>query len=290
MAGPTAGDRGVHRLVDMVVEEVSLVDRAANKHRFLIVKRSQSMDDPEPTQSRAAAQDAASETGNAGSPEETDDLNEMPDDYEDQAAGAEPPQRPSPSLLGLAAEALEALTGAVEVLGTVSEDQARQRVAELADELRALAERLGAAAGAKPATDEPPPGNRPPESPGLDAAIATVRTMLERIGQVVASAAAAPPAKADQAKSSDAPSQPPQPDVAAKLDEVAGALRALGETVKEQQQRLARMEKRFGLPNSAPTGERRVRADDDGEVGWPLDLNRPFDRESVDKAISFHDV
>jgi hypothetical protein len=26
---------GVHRLVDMVVEEVSLVDRAANKHRFL---------------------------------------------------------------------------------------------------------------------------------------------------------------------------------------------------------------------------------------------------------------
>jgi len=31
-------DDGVHRLVDMVVEEVSLVDRAANKHRFLIVR------------------------------------------------------------------------------------------------------------------------------------------------------------------------------------------------------------------------------------------------------------
>jgi hypothetical protein len=36
---------GVHRLVDMVVEEVSLVDRAANKHRFLIVKRDDAMDD-----------------------------------------------------------------------------------------------------------------------------------------------------------------------------------------------------------------------------------------------------
>ena len=36
---------GVHRLVDMVVEEVSLVDRAANKHRFLIVKRDEAMDD-----------------------------------------------------------------------------------------------------------------------------------------------------------------------------------------------------------------------------------------------------
>ena len=33
----------VHRLRDMVVEEVSLVDRAANKRRFLIVKRSDEM-------------------------------------------------------------------------------------------------------------------------------------------------------------------------------------------------------------------------------------------------------
>ncbi len=38
---------GVHRLVDMVVEEVSLVDRAANLRRFLIVKRDDSMDTEE---------------------------------------------------------------------------------------------------------------------------------------------------------------------------------------------------------------------------------------------------
>ncbi len=36
---------GVHRLVDMVVEEVSLVDRAANQRRFLIVKRRMKMAD-----------------------------------------------------------------------------------------------------------------------------------------------------------------------------------------------------------------------------------------------------
>jgi len=35
----------VKRLIDMVVEEVSLVDRAANKRRFLIVKRSNDMDE-----------------------------------------------------------------------------------------------------------------------------------------------------------------------------------------------------------------------------------------------------
>jgi hypothetical protein len=36
---------GVHRLRDIVVEEVSLVDRAANKRRFLLVKRSSQMSD-----------------------------------------------------------------------------------------------------------------------------------------------------------------------------------------------------------------------------------------------------
>jgi hypothetical protein len=38
-------DAGVHRLHDIVVEEVSLVDRAANKRRFLVVKRSTEMAD-----------------------------------------------------------------------------------------------------------------------------------------------------------------------------------------------------------------------------------------------------
>ena len=55
-----AKDDGVHRLVDMVVEEVSLVDRAANKHRFLVVKRETDMfddddDDDEPTEGVAKA-------------------------------------------------------------------------------------------------------------------------------------------------------------------------------------------------------------------------------------------
>ncbi len=42
---PEDGDDGVHRLRDIVVEEVSLVDRAANKRRFLVVKRSGDMPD-----------------------------------------------------------------------------------------------------------------------------------------------------------------------------------------------------------------------------------------------------
>jgi hypothetical protein len=43
----SSGDEaeGVHRLRDIVVEEVSLVDRAANQRRFLVVKRSAEMAD-----------------------------------------------------------------------------------------------------------------------------------------------------------------------------------------------------------------------------------------------------
>ncbi len=108
-------DDGVHRLVDMVVEEVSLVDRAANKHRFLIVKRDDAMDDDNTTDTT------------------TDD--------------ASPPAAPTAKLddgtaLGAALTALESLTGLVELLGSLGADQADARLAELAEELRAVAEAL----------------------------------------------------------------------------------------------------------------------------------------------------
>ena len=73
------------------------------------------------------------------------------------------------------------------------------------------------------------------------------------------------------------------------LAKLADSFRALSETVKEQQQRLGRVEKQFGLPNSAASAERVSKATVE-DVGWPLDLNKPKDRESVDKAISFHDL
>lgn len=39
----TDQEQGLHRLLDMVVQEVSLVDRPANKRRFLVVKRADTM-------------------------------------------------------------------------------------------------------------------------------------------------------------------------------------------------------------------------------------------------------
>jgi len=58
----------VNRLLDIVVEEVSLVDRAANKHRFLIVKRSDEMD--ETTTNPTAPADEPSAEGNPAAADE----------------------------------------------------------------------------------------------------------------------------------------------------------------------------------------------------------------------------
>ena len=108
-------DDGVHRLVDMVVEEVSLVDRAANKHRFLIVKRDEAMDDDK-TQNTTPAEPS-------------------------------PPTAPTAKLddnsaLNAALAALESLTGLVELLGELGADQADARLAGLAEELRSVAMQL----------------------------------------------------------------------------------------------------------------------------------------------------
>jgi len=61
------GEAGVHRLRDIVVEEVSLVDRAANKRRFLVVKRSGEMaDNGKPKGRREASEGPTGEVARGG--------------------------------------------------------------------------------------------------------------------------------------------------------------------------------------------------------------------------------
>lgn len=254
-------DDGVHRLVDMVVEEVSLVDRAANKHRFLIVKRDDAMDDDNTTDTT------------------TDD--------------ASPPAAPTAKLddgtaLGAALTALESLTGLVELLGSLGADQADARLAELAEELRAVAEALLA----RNAGDDEDVEARAKGDDGKPAApsdfagnVTAAKQALARLAELTAKV---PSAKAEPNEPAPAPATT-TPNVTESLAKLADSFRSLSETVKEQQQRLGRVEKQFGLPNSAAPAERVSKATVE-DVGWPLDLNKPKDRESVDKAISFHDL
>ncbi|MCA9626271.1 MAG: hypothetical protein KC766_01335 [Myxococcales bacterium] len=279
-------ERAVHRLLDMVVEEVSLVDRAANQHRFLIVKRSEPMDQETTAAAESNGTPQETEPAPADTEQPVGDLNELPE--EDGEGDGEPaPSEPAPaSALEVAAKILANVTDAVEALSSAPEAEARARVSDLAKDLQVAAERLGGESGVEHAT--PAAGPVAGESsPGLDAVITSVRSLLERVGQTLD--AAKSPSAPEPTVKTESPAGP-GPDIVSKLDEVVTVLRSLGETVKEQQQRLARMEKRFGLPNSTPTGERPARTEDDADIGWPLDLNRSLDRESVDKAISFHDV
>lgn len=279
-------ERAVHRLLDMVVEEVSLVDRAANQHRFLIVKRSEPMDqETAATEPNATSQET--EPAQAGTEEPVADLNELPeeDGEGDGETAVSDAAGPAPAL-EVAAKVLENITDAVEALSSAPEAEARARVSELAKDLQAAAERLSGEAGVEQTVAGAAPAGSE-DSAGFDAVITSVRSMLDRVGQTLDAAKSA--GAAQPTIKTESP-EAPVPDIASKLDEVVTVLRSLGETVKEQQQRLARMEKRFGLPNSTPTGERPARAGDDADIGWPLDLNRSLDRDSVDKAISFHDV
>ncbi|NOJ92299.1 hypothetical protein HMI51_05000 [Corallococcus coralloides] len=228
MTSTTQGPASVHRLIDMVVEEVSLVDRAANKHRFLLVKRDgDTMHD--------APQDTAPAEGDSHS---TSDTSKAED-----------------ALLTAAQQALEAVTALVEALASTDGIDS-VRVVEVAQHLRALADVL---------EDED-------EDDEEDVAARA------KAGSPTPTPQPAPPA--------------PSPDTSGVMEgltKLTDAVRALEGSVKEQHQRLGRVEKQFGLPNSSAPAERPPKPPVE-DVGWPLDLNKPLNRESVDKALSFHDV
>ncbi len=262
----------VHRLIDMVVEEVSLVDRAANKHRFLVVKRDEPM---------------ADKTSKTGSPPEASS-------GAPEAEGVVQMSKAIGDALGIATSALEALTGAIEQLGQAEGDSDKNPVVtDLAEQLSEVARQLATSAGIEP-TEEEPESQTSEQGSEASSVYNDVRSMLSRVSELLNAESekgtpdqAAPP-------STDAASTPePQGDAAAEvtkqLSSVAASLRAISDAMKDQSQRLGRLEKGVGLPNSRQAPERPAPRPESQEVSWPLDLNRRMDRESVEKDVSFHD-
>ncbi|MBK7537554.1 MAG: hypothetical protein IPI49_19720 [Myxococcales bacterium] len=231
------------------------------------------------------------------------------------------------SPLTAALAALESLTGIVDQLSSLGDAGNDVRLAALAEQLRAVAQEIleqtgfspeGAASGGsqdvaaragKTSTD---PVKEPAD---LAAAVAATKQTLAQVAALLAkspstsqptasessgSASAASPAgaaatgaastaPASAAASSPSPSTVTSPPGAADaLQKLLDSVQGLHAMVADQQQRLSRVEKQFGLPNSAPAAEQPGPRDDD-EVGWPMDLNAPKNRQTVDKSVSFHD-
>ncbi len=211
------------------------------------------------------------------------------------------------SPLGSAIAALESLTAIVELLGSLGADRSDTRLAALAQQLRATAEQILERTGfgadepttevevqveAEPAGDSANvtaraksnvPAPTGPESSAVAADVAAAKRALTRLSELAAKGLLqATEKRAEPPAAAEVPA-----GITEGLAQLTESFRTLSSTVQEQQQRLGRVEKQFGLPNSSAHPERPARATE--EVGWPLDLNHPMDRESVDKAVSFHD-
>jgi hypothetical protein len=263
----------IHRLLDIVVEEVSLVDRAANKQRFLIVKRSDEMNDTTEQNSDATA---AKEDGVESSDTiNTSASNAANDSVAPTHAANDVSSGDDVALQHVAVSALASLTEAVELLGTAGDESTRSRVAELAGELRTVANQLTGASDNEESSDTASESKIKPKNEDIESLIESVKTALQRVSGLLSD------------NGNDG--QPERTSQANSLATVIEEMRALTSTVKEQQQRLSKLEKRSGMPSSVPAGEGQSRSETE-EVGWPLDLNRSYDRESVDKSVSFHDV
>lgn len=311
---PTEPADNIYRLVDIVAEEVSLVDHAANQRRFLIVKRNDPMADPQadpqsaPQPDPLAIQQAAPQPNPQHDPE-----SEMPTP-EEEVPVVEELEPADNSMLDAALAALQRLTETVETLSVLAGGDAREVIGEMATELRTLADELVGAIG-EPEPVEAAAPTSAPASEQVTALIESVRGALADLRPLIGEAKrgrstpspvagnSAPQGKnQSMVKSSatanvtpagtanPAPTAAPSADdpVRKEISALTAAVTKLTDAAQGQLQRLTHLEKRFGVPNSTPTREPGAVASPE-EVGWPLDLNRRLDRESVDKSISFHD-
>jgi len=252
----------VHRLVDMEVQEVSLVDRAANKRRFLIVKRSEGMGDKGTSESGDNQGDV--DGGSDGVEGEADNV-EGADD-----AGA----------VAVACDALEGLTRAVEQLQGAGSGRGKV-VSDVVQELRAAADLLQEQLG-EATREAPEPAPAPARADTLVAAVG------ELVSELRASRKAAKPPNDEpgddapeggrakgKTKKADDP-EPPAPGLAA----IHNELKKISSHMEQQTRRIDRLEKRAGVPSSQPAGERpgRAPAAVPDDVSWPLDLNSPRSR------------
>ena len=388
---PPGGPAGVHRLIDMLVEEVSLVDRPANKQRFLVVKRESEMPvkttkaktpppgaktpkkpgkappkgpNAEETEDQntekakktppkgpkaeetedqntekakktppkggppfppaaddkdkggkgkdgKAAKAAPAKTPEEEEQEDEDEEEEEEEEAEEEEPAGKPPKKAAKDLEGeqpgedegqgdetadddetplrVALAALDSLTQAVELLSETP-DAAGEQLAAVAQDIRDAADAISSAAGFEAEEEEEEGAEPEAQEASISGLVSSIQEMLTRIESLTealeASTNTQPPVPTVTMTTE---TQSP-PDFAGTLAEVAQSMKSLDTLVRGQASRIDRLEKRAGVPNSKPPGERTTKRErESDEESWPLDLNRPRDRGSVDKSLSFHD-
>jgi hypothetical protein len=306
---PNPDEQPVTRLTEMEVVEVSLVDRAANKRRFLVVKRSKGMAKKKGTAANPQTEnddaDLAGDAGDAAG----DDADESGggDAGDDAAAASGAAGGDGGGSAGAAAAAAaasseaagagtatpvagEAVDTATLTKAVVDMTEAVQELAQLVDNVSQRVDNVEKAATKKPASapkarqdededededeeledDEapPPPRQRARKANPVTQKLTKVRTTL----------GIKPPGhRTDDALAA----------ISKTLEGLRSDLGTIKSGLADQKSRVSRLEKQTGLPSSIPSdGTTKAKP---RKVSWPLDLNAPMDRDSVNKDVSFHE-
>lgn len=286
----------VRRLLDMVVEEVSLVDRPANQRRFLITKRSDNMSTK--TKKNASSETTREQAENQSANEVTlpDDINAEQavesNDKEILTGGQEDPG-------GGANPTVQALDQMADAVATLSASGNEELLQGLGQKMRELADTLSPPKAERAIGTEPMAESQVKKQiaqyvlqadrsealmNALHQTLTSLNSKLEPLGSLIASMKEWDSRRTPQ----NAAPAGRQKSSEEKIQTLTKAMTSLTEVIREQRQRVARMEKSFGLPNSLPRNEGNSKNDESG--GWPLDLNSPVDRNSIDRSVSFHDV
>lgn len=295
----------INRLHDMETEEVSLVDRAANKRTFIVTKRSDGMS--ESTQGTELQPDGkggftASATTSAASP---------------SFAAVEPPKPADAAPVATdKANSGATLEEAVNRLMSVANKvKAGEDPGKLAGEIKAITTMLAAVTEKYPSpttkdevpvapttTTEPPAsvekaGRRMAKErlERYKAAVKMLSDLLSELepgdGLADPAAPATPTAGAAQVGKADESASIP---VVVTVDpQVAAVVKAVGDLtaiVKKQGETLDRVTKTAPASAQIPVEPKRLAPGvPEGDVSWPLDMNRDLGRDSVAKDVSFHD-
>lgn len=239
-----------HRLHDIRVDEVSPVDRAANRRRFLIIKRSEDMgDSPEVVKDK--------------------DGNLITNDGADKA-NISIPGPVKEAVTRSATEALNRLQSFVNMVktATATEEQSKTPLpAKLGGELKAISGLLGGIGEKYPSPMSKDDGTGSAAEDDVSAKILAAIDDLKKL-------LAAPAAKADDATP---PADPPpaEPPPALDASAIAKAFDGLSAEIKKQNEQIAEIRKSHGGSQGiVPEGD----GDGDKKPGvfFPLDMAAEF--------------
>jgi len=330
-SSPRAADSqqdDVHRLRDIVVEEVSLVDRAANKRRFLVVKRSDSMSgdmdesDVEKAKKKPAPEDEPTEEQKAKKPDPEDEPDETEkarrptdeDPEEDDEAkpakgcdGSEDEPKPrrkadlvltpglKESLLATLTQAMERLMALAKQIKAASEPEDGEDGAmpnDLGSEIDGIVELLGKVTKGgkkKTAKAEVAKGGVRMARDRLDR-FQKALSLLSDILKELTGCKEQP--AAPTAGAAEASVQKREAQAGSPevpgLKDLVAGITELTRVVKRQEEELGRIRQARGISNAIPV-DGGGRRTEPQEVSWPLDMNRPISRDKVRKEVSFFD-